>query len=320
MEEHSETADEVDSSDLSDFEDMGKWSKDPSTMEELQDMEEVKNLKCLWQGCGKKYTSVDSLAHHLNDAHVGNNPGQYACQWLFCSRKGILQPSRFSLITHLRSHTGEKPYCCPLPNCVRTFTRSDAITKHLKSVHDVDLGKVEDTEVDPWWFAGSDGNGTDFRKFEPSKDGLDVDVLLEDTSRLRGEKLASQRFSLLQKVVLDGSIAVDDPALYERVFNIQGNDANTQLKGSLIYQAMESTKQILPGNVSVDDIDVDEVQDLEALAENLEEYYQKLLKFKELASEELQNNIKDRRKLWVKKELVLDAILQNEIRGADKFM
>ena len=40
--------------------------------------------------------------------HIGINNSSYACGWTTCVRRGLPQTSRFALISHLRSHIGEK--------------------------------------------------------------------------------------------------------------------------------------------------------------------------------------------------------------------
>ena len=47
--------------------------------------------------------------------HIGVHKSNYTCEWATCSRRGIQQASRFALISHIRAHTGEKPFTCPRP-------------------------------------------------------------------------------------------------------------------------------------------------------------------------------------------------------------
>ncbi|DAA73102.1 TPA_exp: putative C2H2 finger domain protein (Gli3) [Trichophyton benhamiae CBS 112371] len=100
---------------------------------------------CLWEGCGAKdFVDMDALVKHIHDEHIGSRQKKYLCEWGDCARKGQAHASGYALRAHMRSHTKEKPFYCALPECDRSFTRSDALSKHMRTVHDTDALKSLD--------------------------------------------------------------------------------------------------------------------------------------------------------------------------------
>uniref|UniRef100_A0A8C5XAM5 Sp9 transcription factor n=1 Tax=Malurus cyaneus samueli TaxID=2593467 RepID=A0A8C5XAM5_9PASS len=67
---------------------------------------------CHIPGCGKVYGKTSA----------------FVCNWLFCGKRFTRSDE---LQRHLRTHTGEKRFACPV--CNKRFMRSDHLSKHIKT-------------------------------------------------------------------------------------------------------------------------------------------------------------------------------------------
>ncbi|WVN90872.1 uncharacterized protein L203_106115 [Cryptococcus depauperatus CBS 7841] len=95
-------------------------------------VEEADIKKCQWGTCEKELEDKQEFYGHVKD-HI-NTSKEFACEWRTCGRIGHKQ-GRSLLLTHIRAHTGEKPYICTVEGCGKAFARTDALNKHKRTVH-----------------------------------------------------------------------------------------------------------------------------------------------------------------------------------------
>ncbi|MCJ1296508.1 hypothetical protein MMC34_008074 [Xylographa carneopallida] len=100
---------------------------------------------CKWRNCPLgDLGNMDALVDHVHMDHIGQRQKRYACEWEGCSRIDANHASGYALRAHMRSHTREKPFYCALPECDRSFTRSDALAKHMRTVHETEALRPSD--------------------------------------------------------------------------------------------------------------------------------------------------------------------------------
>lgn len=89
-------------------------------------MERVVSYKCYYDYCSRIFNSKYNLQRHINSKHLRIKG--FACN--IC-RKQVA--SRQNLIEHEFTHTGEKPFICPVSNCGKRYRQSSQLCVHKKT-------------------------------------------------------------------------------------------------------------------------------------------------------------------------------------------
>ena len=97
-----------------------------------EEMDDSGPFMCCWENCNQEFPQLESLVGHLDRDHT-LAMDKYVCQWKECARSRKPFDARYKLITHLRCHTGEKPYRCEYPTCTRSFSRLENLKLHVRT-------------------------------------------------------------------------------------------------------------------------------------------------------------------------------------------
>lgn len=309
-----------------------RLKSDKDTISEEEAKLDPKDIHiCRWDDCSTQFREMDEMVNHINTNHFKQPNTDHSCKWGNCPRYGTPQHSRFALLSHIRTHTAEKPFYCLLPECLKAFTRADALLKHLKAVHNINGNSLQDAyeninrelihEIHEFQ------RENDFRvDFESSGKKIAFDIekrvrneLIQDHNKLINNfnKLKRQRDISDDHDDEVEELIADHYKIKEIKFNPSMVIEGTQkIKESLMSYSNKKENAAKGGKVvnveDIGDIDLMTVEQLEQTIQKQTDYYARLVRLRKILEQELVKYNSSARYYWLKKQYLLNHLLLKE--------
>ena len=71
-------------------------------------------VNCQWDTCLQQFSRITDLVQHIKKTHKLKEIKKHVCLWRNCTRNRKPLKDRYAFVTHLQTHTGEKPHICPV--------------------------------------------------------------------------------------------------------------------------------------------------------------------------------------------------------------
>ncbi|XP_076825798.1 uncharacterized protein LOC143471264 isoform X2 [Clavelina lepadiformis] len=82
--------------------------------------------------CGLIFEDMKAFVHHITCDHVGGpERSDHTCYWRNCKRHLKAFKAKYKLVNHIRVHTREKPFACPV--CSKGFGRTENLKIHIRT-------------------------------------------------------------------------------------------------------------------------------------------------------------------------------------------